>query len=396
MNLIQKIRDQLASKKTGSTSFSQFGAIGIVPETPVYREKKGEKWVCIGEDNLLPQKLSDFKYGSAIHNAILSTASDMIAGDGTLLDGAKTKEESEIKYSQLDATKKAEYDNYLKNPHGKLSTEKIRKKLSFDLKEQGCFACELIFNKDHDRIAARKYLDVRNLRPGKKEKGEIKTWFYSEDWSQYKKDQRFKPIEIPVYDRGNTEDMNQLYFDKIGNFDYYGVPDYIGALTWIQIDFKMGIFHLSNLENGMNPSMLMKFYQVPSSEEDKLEVLSQIKRQYTSAVNTGRHMVTFSDGKELAPDITPVNVSGLDKQMIVVAELADKKILTGHKLTSPLLAGISVSGQIGGNVEFEKAALAYQNTRIKPLSKMISDFENEVLDFNGTGLKMEINPYRIF
>lgn len=399
MNSIERrIREQMSkdSKKSTGSSRSEFGVVEMsIPETPKFKEKKNEAWVSIGEDNLYPYAISDLKYGSSIHNAILSSASDMIAGDGFLINDALTPEESKVKEAALNPKQKAEYEIWLKNPNTKINTNKLNKKLAFDLKEQGCFACELIKNVSGDKIATRKYVDVRNLRPGKMVDGEIKSWWYCQDWKKYKYPE-YKPKEIAAYDRNNKDDLNQIYFDKIGNFEYYGVPDYIGALTWIQIDFKMGIFHLANVENGMNPSIALKFFQVPSSEEDKAMTISAIKKQYFGANNTGRAMIFFSDGKELAPEVAPIGVSNIDKQMVVIAELCDKKILTGHKLTSPLLAGISTSGQIGGNVELEKSFLIYQNTRIKPMSKILSEFHNEILDYNKTGVKVEINPYKLY
>jgi hypothetical protein len=401
MSLSDKIKEirARAEKELNKKQSSEmdFGKIELsIPEVPRIKEKRGTQWVQFGEDNLYPQKISDLKYGSPIHNAIVSTASDMIAGDGFLINDAKTPEESLLKYNTLTPEQKVDFDLFINNPNYKINTEGVVKKLSFDIKEQGAIAYEVIYNQDFTRITTVKPVDVRTVRAGKMINDEVKSYWISRDWCDVKLTEN-KPKEIAAYDPKDKNNMNQLVYEKIGNLDYYGVPDWVGCVMWVETDYQMGIFHLSNIENGMNPSMKLQFYKLPNDENDKQTILNNIKKQYVGSRKTGRHMVFFSDGKELAPSIDPIQTSQLDKQLIVLAELCDKKILTGHKLTSPLLAGVSVSGQIGGNTELEKAYQIYLKTRIAPLSKVITDSINKkVLEFNKTPVKITINPYNIF
>lgn len=398
MSVIDEIRTRLKKelKPTLGSSTNEVGHVEMaISEIPKICEKRGVDWVMFGEDNLWPKRISDLKYGSAIHNAIISAASDLIAGDGFLINDAATKEESLLKYNSLTPDLKKEYDRFLKNPTNPLTIEQITKKLSFDLKEQGAYCYEVIYNNDFTKIPAIKYVDVKNIRAGKMENDKVVSYWYCRDWGNYKL-KEFKPKEIPAYDPDNKESLNQLVYEKIGGLEYYGEPDYIGALTWVQIDFQMGIFHMSNLENGMNPSMHLQFYKLPSDETDKARILSDIRRSFVGANKTGKHMVSFSEGKELAPKYEALQTNNLDKQLIILAELCDKKILTGHKLTSPLLAGISISGQMGGNTEIEKAFKIYVNTRISPYSKMIANSYQKILDFNKADIKLKINPYNPF
>jgi hypothetical protein len=390
MSLIDELRARLKKepKKVDSVDYLEFG----ITDTPRIVEKKGHDWVFYGEDNLYPLKISDFKHGSAIHNSILKTASKMIAGDGFLINGAKTPEESLLKYNSLEPAVRSAYDLFLSNKYNKLNIEKIKRKLAGDLKEYGAYCYEVILNNEKNKIATVKYVDVKNIRAGKMENDEVKSYWYCRDWSEWRKN---KPKEIKAFDV-NNKDLNQLVYEKIGNLEYYGEPDYSGALTWIQVDFQMGIFHLSNLENGMNPSIKLQFYKVPSTETDKQNILNDIKRAWVGPKNTAKHMVFFSDGKELAPDVSPITPSGLDKQLVLLAELCDKKILTGHQLTSPLLAGVSISGQLGGNVELEKAFKIYDKVVIAYYRNMIAESFQKILEFNKIPVNIEINPFNPF
>lgn len=405
MSIISNIRGKLKQELNRSMpkEKSEFTAVEMaIPDFPKLIEKKGQDWVSFGDRNLNPQLLADLKYGSAIHNAIISTAADMITGDGLLINGAKSPEESHAKYQQLPVESQKAYDFFLANPNNDLSTLEIKQKVSFDFKEQGACSYEIIFSSDFTNIATIKYVDVKNVRAGKMVNDVVKSYWYSKDWENITKIEN-KPVEIMAADFNVSKDpavkgksINQLVYIKRGSLKYYGEPDYIGGLTWIQTDFQMGIFHLSNIENGMNPSMVLKFYKVPATENDKQDILEKIKKQFVGPKKTGRHMVFFSEGKDLSPDINPVQTSGLDKQLLNLAELCDRKILTAHKLTTPLLAGISTSGQIGGNVELEVGYKIYDKTRMAPYRNQIDLSFNKILTYNRTGVVVKTNPYNPF
>lgn len=366
-----------------------------VSQSPKISEKRGVEWVSFGEDNLWPLKISDLKYGSGTHNGIISSCADLISGDGYLIDGAKTKEESEAKYNALSPQDKANYDVFMKNANGGMTIEKLKKKLAFDVKEQGAYCYEIIFSNDFKTIAGLKYVDVKNIRAGKIKNDKVENYWYSRDWKN-PRHAEFKPKELFAYSPDDREHLNQIVYEKIGNMEYYGVPDYVGGVNWIQIDFQMGLFHLSNIENGMNPSMKLQFYKLPASEQDKQDILSKVKKQFTGASTAGRPMVFFSEGRDLAPTIEPVQTSNLDKQLIHLAELCDRKILTSHKLTSPLLAGISTSGQMGGNTEIEKAFKIFDSSRMAPYRNMLDESIQDKMDYNKIGRKIKTNPFNPF
>jgi hypothetical protein len=114
------------------------------------------------------------------------------------------------------------------------------------------------------------------------------------------------------------------------------------------------------------------------------------------AQQAGRFITTFSNGKELAPDIKAIETSNLDKQLITLAELCDKKILSGHQLTSPLLVGISVSGQLGGNTELQIAYQIFDNVIIGSDRNMIDKDLQFIYGLNVPNVTVEINPFNPF
>jgi hypothetical protein len=374
-----------------STSVQPFSL--TIAELPKIVERKNKDYVLWGEDNLYPNKLNEVSLGSAIHGAILKTKTKMTHGDGFLINGSTTKEESDAKVASLPANQKAEYDFLMKNKVGGESLQKVVKKLANDFQIYGCYAFEVLFNQDFTKIAGIKHVDVRNVRSGKLENGKVKKYYYSRDWSDIRNN---IPKEIEAYYEGNKDSYNQLYFTKVGTLDYYGIPAYVGALNWIYTDMQLGIFHNANISNGMNPGLHFKFYKLPASKLEEDEIIAGIKKTWQGADKTGKMVATFSEGKETAMDIQPIEVSNLDKQLVHLAELCDKKILSAHQLTTPLLAGISVSGQLGGNTELELGYTIFDNVAMEADRQMISDDLQWIFNYNKTGIQIDINPFKPF
>lgn len=373
-----------------------FGTVDYtIPNIPCIIEKTRDPWVLYGENNLYPVQVNDLRNGSAIHNAILKTKTKMTAGEGFLINGAKTKEESDAKYLALNPSVKAEYDLFLKNPNNEENMEAVKVKNADDLQEQGMYAYEVVFNMDFSKIVRVKYVNVQNIRPSKMKNGKIDSYWYCRDWSKAKHAD-YKPVEIKAFDGQRKDALNQLVFEKVGKNEYFGELPYKGCLNWIMTDFKMSLYHLSSMDNGMNPGIWFKFYKVPKSESEKQTILDELKRKYQGATKTNKMVVTFSEGKDLAPDIQPMQVSNLDKQLLLLAELCDKKILTGHQLTSPLLAGVSVSGQIGGNTELQTAYNIFDKVAMEADRQHVERSYQRILDYNKVPVNITINPFKPF
>lgn len=402
MNFLKKIQAdarqfrselQKAVKKTASgTAKHEFGAVDYtIPNIPCIIEKKNDPWVYYGENNLYPQQVSDLRTGSGIHNSILKTKTKMTAGDGFLINDAKDEAESQAKYAALPSAVKTEYDFLFKM----LVSEGIINKLADDFQMHGAFSYELVFNIDFTRIAKVKYVNVENLRSGKIINDKIESYWYSRDWAQSRKAE-YKPREVKSFDPENKTDLNQLVYEKVGKNDYYGELPYKGCITWIMTDFKMGLYHLSNIDNGMNPGIWFKFYKLPADDNDKARILADLRKTYQGATKTNKMVVTFSESKEVAPDIAPVQNSNLDKQLLLLAELCDKKILTGHQLTSPLLAGISVSGQLGGNTELQTAYQIFDKVAMEADRNFLAASLQKIFEYNKVPVKIAINPFNPF
>jgi hypothetical protein len=396
MSILETIRKELNPKPQKTVNMGFRSVTMSASDVPTVIEKQNIDYVWYGDNNLYPYQLQDLRYGSAIHNSILKTKTKMMAGDGLLYNGTKTIEESDAFYKTLQGTQKAELDYLLKNEIGGHTIKELQTLLSDNYQEIGSYAYSILFNKDFTKIAGIKFYKSDNIRCGKmNSEGKITTYYYSRDWNKFKQT-GFKPVPIKAYYKDNRDSYEQMVYRKSGNLDYYGIAPYSGALNWIHTDFQMGIFHRANIENGMNPGLHFKFYKMPEPEAEQA-ILDNIKKQWQGAMRAGKMIATFSEGKDLAMDIAPVETSNLDKQLLLLAELCDKKILTGHQLTTPLLAGVALgSGFSSNSDELETGFQLLDGLTIEADRSLLNDDIQFWFNYNKVGIEVEINKFKPF
>ena len=372
---LSKVKPEVSMTTTDSVVTVAFSK----PEMPSIKEYKNKLYVEFGERNLYPQKLIEYRNISSVHNAILTGKSLMVAGEDVLFDGRLINE----------FTPSPDLLKFYENPGNKGDLNDLIKKISNDYELFGAYALEIVWGFGHKFITEINHICPSTLRSGKEVNGEVKYWYYSKDWSNTRE---YPELEMPIFDENDTQTYNQILY--VGNWDsglrYYGRPAYAPTLNWVSVDGLIGEFHNSNISNGFNPSMVLKFYRKPNSPEEKFDIVRDIKNQFGGNKNTGKLMVFFSDGKENAPDIFPVDVSNLDKQFAVIADQVVQQILSGHRLTSPMLLAIPTGSKLGYSNEFEIAFKIFDKIVISPDQKVIEKELNKLMKINGLTEKLTI------
>ena len=162
---------------------------------------------------------------------------------------------------------------------------------------------------------------------------------------------------------------------------FYGfAPDYVAATDYIQLDLEIAQFHLSNISNGMFPSMAINFANGVHTDEERRTIERQITQKFTSSKAAGKILITFNDGKDTAPEIVPIDSNGASESYQFLSKEVVNKVLSGHRVTSPLLFGIRAEGGgLGSNADELRDAFSlfnntvvvpFQNTLLKGLDKI--------------------------
>jgi len=336
--------------------------------TPKIEENPAREWVEYGRDNNYYQFLIDRFNGSAVNNAIITGIGEMIYGQG--LD-ATDADKRPLDYAKMKLI---------------FRDEDIRK-VSLDLKLLGQAAFNVVWNKGKTEIKKAKHIPIQNLRPEKAIDGKIQAYYYSDDWSQFRKD-KFKPIRIDAFDgkRKSSDSQIMVIHPYSPGFFYFSPVDYQGSLQWSEIDEEIGNYHLTNIQQGFAPSMMVNFNNGTPTKEEQDAIERKITQKFTSTSGK-KFVLSFNDNQQQATTIDQIPISEAAEQYKFLSEECTKKILVGHRVTSPMLFGIKDKTGLGNNAEEIKvASQLFDNTVIKPKQNIIIDAIDEVLAVNGIHL----------
>jgi len=347
---------------------------------PQIQEARGKDWIEYGTDdykNLYPQFIIDLYYNSGTHSAIINATAQMIAGQDIT---AKDTDSVELN---------AKLENFFKNANSKETLHEVIKKCAFDFKLQGGFALNVIYSKS-GQVAELYHVPVERLRVGlPNELGRLDKYYISADWSNVR---RNKPQEVAAFNPLDRTTPSQILYTGLysPNMEMYYTPDYSSACNWALIDQKVSEYHLGNIERGFSGSYFINMNNGVPTAEERLQIERSIEKKFTGSGNAGKFVLSFSDSKDRAAEITPIDVSNADKQYLALQELLVQNIMTGHRVTSPMLLGVKTEGQLGGRDELMQAFEIYQNTVVKPYQEHILKTLEKILLVNDIQADLQI------
>jgi hypothetical protein len=111
---------------------------------------------------------------------------------------------------------------------------------------------------------------------------------------------------------------------------------------------------------------------IPTREERRT-IERQINAKFGGSGNAGKILLTFNDGKDTAPEIVPINANDNSDSYQFLSTETTRKVLTGHRVTSPLLFGVKGDGSGFGNNadELRDSYSLFNNTVIKPFQNTL-------------------------
>ena len=350
---------------------------------PVVQEVRGRDWIEYGTDdwkNLYPQFLIDLYYSSSISAAIINATAEMIAGENLIIEDDDDRNmEARIKLQ-----------NFMNRANGNESLHEVLKKVAFDFKLQGAFALNIVWSKDRTQIAEIYHVGVEKIRCARPDEfGKTKGYYVSADWGNTRIN---KPKYVPAFNVNDRTSANQIMYAGLysPNMNSYFTPDYVSCNNWALIDSRVSEFHLNNISAGFSGSFMINFANGIPSHEERIQIEQSLAQKFTGQNNAGKFVLTFSDDNTRTPQIQAISPSDLDKQYIALQELLTQNILSGHRVTSPMLMGIKNDTGLGSNVdELNSASNFYLNTVVKPFQDQIVKQLRKIFQVNN--MDMPVN-----
>ena len=335
-------------------------------QTPEVIEDAKKDFVAFGTSNLFYDDLIDVYLNSPTSHSTITGIVNQIVGKGLHAHNASRKPDE---FAQFRSLFKA----------------KDLKKIALDYKLLGEAAIQVSYLQK--KVVKVSHFNRETLRAEKcDDKGAINAYYYHPKWKDYKDGDKL--TRIPVFGSGAK---NEIYIIRrhIPSMHYYSVPDYIGSLNYGKLECSISEFLVNEVENSFSGSKLVSF----ANGSPSVEGMRKIKQEITDKL-TGVHgekvIVSFSDSVENKTTIEDINPPNSAEVYQYISEECSRKLMIGHRITSPLLVGIRDTGNSLGNnaEEIQNAHNLFENLVIKPYQNDIIDAVDDILAVNGISLDL--------
>ena len=341
-------------------------------EIPEVKEVYNKKWISYGENNDYFDILIERYLGSPTNSRCINGIVDMVYGRG------------------LEATDSAEFpEMYAK--FKVLIRPKDVKRVSNDYKMLGQAAMQVVYNKSKTKIIKVLHFPMECLRAEKCDaKGVIRAYYYHPKWAEIKPSDT--PKRIPTFGNGAKSEKSELYIFKPyrSGFYYYAPVDYHGCLQYCSLEEEVSNYHISNIKQGLQPSLLINFNNGIPNEETQEIIERKIYDKFSGSSNAGKFILAFNESIETKADLEPIHLPDAHAQYQFLSDESREKIMLGHGIVSPILLGIKDNTGFGNNAEeLRTASILMDNIVIRPFQEGLIEGINDILNFN----KIYLNLY---
>jgi len=333
------------------------------PEEEKDRSLGFTKW---GKKNDYPFFLVDLYNGSAYHQGIIKNKTFYIAGGGLEIVSGMVQPFIDNKWSDFDMNEIAE-------------------RMAFDQELFGGFAIKGTWNKEQTKVVMWEHIPLDMIRASVDER----TYFISDDWLALNQSPEKTNLRIlPAYDKDNRTGSFILYYKEPHlkgrkELGVYPKPSYYGGITAIQTDVDISKFHMYELQNGFKSGTLINFPSgYPETTEELNRLKDNVKGRSQSVEDAGEIILTFSNGKDEAPEVLSLNGNNLDQRYLATEKSVQQNILVAHAITSPQLFGVKVDGSFN-SAESDDLFNIFKATYVNTKQRRIEWMLNLMLELGG-------------
>lgn len=333
------------------------------PEEEKDRSLGFTKW---GKKNDYPFFLVDLYNGSAYHQGIIKNKTFYIAGGGLQIVSGMVQPFIDNKWSDFDMNEIAE-------------------RMAFDQELFGGFAVKGTWNKEQTKVVMWEHIPIDMIRASVDEL----TYYISDDWLALNQSPEKTNLRIlPAYDKDNRTGSFLLYYKEPHlkgrkELGVYPKPSYYGGITAIQTDVDISKFHMYELQNGFKSGTLINFPSgYPETTEELNRLKDNVKGRSQSVEDAGEIILTFSNGKDEAPEVLSLNGNNLDQRYLATEKSVQQNILVAHAITSPQLFGVKMDGSFN-SAESDDLFNIFKATYVNTKQRRIEWMLNLMLELGG-------------
>lgn len=337
--------------------------------SPQIVEVAGKEYVEYGLDNNYFNYLINLYLNSTSNNSIINGICNMIYGRGlNALDADRKPEE----YAQMKSLFKVD----------------CLRKFIKDRKMLGMAAFQIIYSKG--KIVKVEHFPMETLRAEKcNEEGKIEHWFYAADWSEV--DMRTELHKFASFGFGNQQNGIEMLVLQpyMPGHHYYTPVDYVGALPYAKLEDEIGDYLINDCLNNFSGTKVVNFNNGVPDPEKMQQVKTDVLNKLTGSRGE-KVIVAFNDNFESKTTIDDIPLNDAPEHYRYLAEECFRKLIVGHRVTSPMLLGIREGNDgLGNNAdEIKNATLLFDNVVIKTFQDEVLEVIDTILNFNGIALDL--------
>ena len=342
---------------------------------PEIKESASKDFVLNGDKNSFYQEIIDRYNGSATNRAIIDAYAQYIYGKGLT--------------SNQKSTKAIQFADILR-----ILSKKDLKNVCQDYSLFGEASIEIIFKGGN--VMQIKHTPKNCIVPNKMdENGDIKSYWYSRDFSQPRK---YEPIQIPAFGFDTIKNGSAIYIisDYQVGKTYFSDPSYLSGMPYAVFEEEYSNFVVNHIKNGLSFGHIINFNDgADKTEEQKKAIFDSFRQNLAGSTNAGKFVLAYNDNKENSVTIEALTVSDAHKQYEFLTADAMQKIMLSHRVTSPILFGIKDATGFGNNAdEMQVAFDELMLNVIQPKQEVILDALMYVLNQNGFNIDLDFIPLR--
>ena len=335
---------------------------------PEVVELKNKDWVQYGVDNNYFNYIIDVNNNSTTCRAISIGISNMIYGKGLAAhDGDKKPEQ----YAQMMSLfKKSDLRKFIN-----------------DYKVLGMAAFQLVYQ--DGKVKQVHHFPMETLRAEKcNDKGEIEGWYYSNNWENLKPTE--KPERIPAFGFGkaNGVEMYVLKPYEAGKY-YYSSPDWSSAMPYAVLEDEIGDYLINDCINGFSGTKVVNFNNGVPDPDKMQSIKSDVLNKLTGSRGE-KVIVAFNNNSESKTTIDDIPLNDAPQHYQYLADECFRKLIVGHRVTSPMLLGIREGNDgLGNNAEeIKNATQLFDNIVIRCFQDQVIECIDAILSVNDIALDL--------
>lgn len=335
---------------------------------PEVVELKNKDWVQYGVDNNYFNYIIDVNNNSTTCRAITIGISNMIYGKGLAAHDADKRPEQ---YAQMMSLfKKSDLRKFIN-----------------DYKVLGMAAFQLVYQ--DGRVKEVHHFPMETLRAEKcNDEGEIEGWYYSNHWDNLKPTE--KPERIPAFGFGkaNGVEMYVLKPYEAGKY-YYSSPDWSSAMPYAVLEDEIGDYLINDCINGFSGTKVVNFNNGVPDPQKMQAIKSDVLGKLTGSRGE-KVIVAFNNNSESKTTIDDIPLNDAPQHYQYLADECFRKLIVGHRVTSPMLLGIREGNDgLGNNAEeIKNATQLFDNIVIQCFQDQVIECIDAILSINDIALDL--------